>query len=168
MDAERAGRLVAELGTRVVVGPPMPLAGAAHSLRWARAAVRQIEAGILPAVPVTWCAEHLTTLWLLSDEELMEQLARHQLAPLAEFPDRTRLRLGDTLLAWLENGGKVQKIADELSVHPQTVRYRLRQLEQVFGERLHDPEARFAMEAVLRATEIRRTALDAAMAGGRS
>ena len=33
-------------------------------------------------------------------------------------------------------------MAKRLDVHPQTVRYRIRQLEQVFGGQLGDPEAR--------------------------
>jgi len=57
--------------------------------------------------------------------------------------------------------GKIPKVAAELVVHPQTVRYRLRQLEQVFGDRLHDPGARFTMEMVLRAMTLRRESREA-------
>jgi hypothetical protein len=35
------------------------------------------------------------------------------------------------------------------------VRYRVRQLKQAFGDRLDDPEARFAMQAALRASVLR-------------
>jgi hypothetical protein len=38
-----------------------------------------------------------------------------------------------------------------LHVHPQTVRYRLRQLEELFGDQLLDPDLRFDLEIVLRA-----------------
>ncbi|MEV6877679.1 helix-turn-helix domain-containing protein [Amycolatopsis sp. NPDC051128] len=148
-------RGLARLGTRVAVGPPTDLAAAAHSLRWARTALRLVGDGALPDVPVTWCAEHLTTLWLLSDEDLADQVAQRELAPLAQFPDRTRRRLGETLLSWLQNGGNSEKIAVDLAVHPQTVRYRVRQLRQAFGERLDDADARFAMQAALRASGLR-------------
>ncbi|MET8998593.1 helix-turn-helix domain-containing protein [Amycolatopsis sp. NPDC004169] len=157
VERERLQHIAAELGVRIVVGPPTPLDKAANSLRWARAAERLVAAEVLPGTRITWCAEHLTTLWLLSDEDLVDQLARHELGPLAGFPEATRLRLAETLLSWLGHGGKVPKIAAELVVHPQTVRYRLRQLEQVFGDRLHDPKTRFTMEMVLRATALRRT-----------
>ena len=90
-------------------------------------------------MPVTWCAEHLTTLWLLLDEHLTDQVARRELAPLTQFPDRTRRRLGETLLSWLQNGGNSEKIAVDLSVHPQTVRYRVRQLKQAFGDASRGP-----------------------------
>ena len=39
----------------------------------------------------------------------------------------------------------------ELDVHPQTVRYRVKQLRELFGERLEDPEARFELSLALRA-----------------
>ena len=42
-------------------------------------------------------------------------------------------------------------IAAALDVHPQTVRYRVRQLRDLFGERLEDPEARFELSLALRA-----------------
>lgn len=148
-------RFFASLGVRAAVGPLVSPAEAAHSLRWARTTLRLVGDGGLPDAPVTWCAEHLTTLWLLSDSPLAEQVARQELAPLTQFPDRTRLRLGETLLSWLENGGNSEKIAVDLSVHPQTVRYRVRQLKQAFGERLDNPEARFAMQAALRASALR-------------
>jgi DNA-binding PucR family transcriptional regulator len=43
-------------------------------------------------------------------------------------------------------------------VHPQTVRYRVRRLEQAFGGLLGDPDARFTLELVLRATRLRERA----------
>ena len=62
---------------------------------------------------------------------------------------RTRLRA--TLRAWLDNPGQVTVVAGELHVHPQTVRYRVAQLRELFGERLDDPEARFELALALRA-----------------
>jgi DNA-binding PucR family transcriptional regulator len=38
-------------------------------------------------------------------------------------------------------------------VHPQTVRYRLKQLRELFGARLEDPEARFELALALRAAD---------------
>ncbi|MGW3963680.1 PucR family transcriptional regulator [Amycolatopsis sp. NPDC005003] len=160
VDRERLQRIAADLGVRIVVGPSTPLDKAANSLRWARAAERLVAARALPPARITWCAEHLTTLCLLADEDLVDQLARHQFGPLAGFSEATQLRLAETLLSWLGHGGKIPKIAAELVVHPQTVRYRLRQLEQVFGDRLHDPETRFTMELVLRAMALRRASRD--------
>lgn len=118
-------------------------------MRVVRKPGRLVSEGVLPDAPVTFCADHLTTLWLLSEE--------HQLAPLADFPRNSRRRLEGTLLSLLETKGNIREAAAQLDVHPQTVRYRLRQLEEAFGEQWHDPEARFAMEAALRAAKLRRS-----------
>jgi D-lactate dehydrogenase len=82
---------------------------------------------------------------LRADPELAEELAASRLAPLAGAE-----RLEPTLRAWLDRPGQIQAIAHELGVHPQTVRYRLRQLRDLFGTRLEDPEARFELALALR------------------
>ena len=71
--------------------------------------------------------------------------------PLADLADGPRARLTGTLRAWLDRPGQVQAVAAELGVHPQTVRYRMRQLRELFGDRLEDPESRFELALALRA-----------------
>ena len=41
-------------------------------------------------------------------------------------------------------------MAARLGVHPQTVRYRLGRLREVFGDALEDPDARFELDLALR------------------
>jgi DNA-binding PucR family transcriptional regulator len=41
-------------------------------------------------------------------------------------------------------------VAHQLHVHPQTVRYRLRQIHELFGDQLRDPERRFELQLALR------------------
>jgi hypothetical protein len=43
------------------------------------------------------------------------------------------------------NMGNRKAVADELHVHPQTVRYRLTQLRELFGSALDDPATRAAL-----------------------
>jgi hypothetical protein len=43
------------------------------------------------------------------------------------------------------NMGNRKVVADELHVHPQTVRYRLTQLRELFGSALDDPATRAAL-----------------------
>ncbi|MCP9953748.1 helix-turn-helix domain-containing protein [Actinomadura madurae] len=74
------------------------------------------------------------------------------------FSPRQRDRLLDTLRASLVTRGTATDIAGELGIHPQTVRYRMRQVEGILGDRLADSEARFAIEAVLRAMRLRERA----------
>jgi DNA-binding PucR family transcriptional regulator len=96
--------------------------------------------------------DHLAGLLLAADPEIAADLAASRLAPLDELAAGPRERLRETLAAWLDRPGQVQAVAAALDVHPQTVRYRVRQLRDMFGERLEDPDARFELALALRAT----------------
>ena len=84
--------------------------------------------------------EQLAALLLHADRGLLDDLAHRRLAPLADETERSRERLSETLLAWLDHQGRVPEIAAALHVHPQTVRYRLGRLRECFGSALDDPE----------------------------
>ncbi|CAM5606224.1 PucR family transcriptional regulator [Streptomyces griseorubiginosus] len=129
-------------GRPAAIGPTVPVAEAAHSLRWAVRALGLMGRGLLPRQGVVRCADHLSTLLLHSDEPMLGRLRARALAPLDAVSEGQRERLAETLLAWLLSGSNVPEVATRLHVHPQTVRYRLRQLDKVFGEALHDPGAR--------------------------
>jgi DNA-binding PucR family transcriptional regulator len=79
------------------------------------------------------------------DPWLLERLREQVLAPMADLPPTTRKRLEDTLAAWLTSMGDRQAAARMLQVHPQTVRYRLRQLQDLFGDALVDPPSRLRL-----------------------
>jgi DNA-binding PucR family transcriptional regulator len=159
VDSARRSALDAALtGRRAAVGLTVPLCDATHSLRWARRALALNRAGIIGDAGVTYCEDHMLALWLLSDEPLVEQLARRQLGALAGLTPLQRQRLTETYGTWLETRGTAAEMAGRLNVHPQTVRYRLRKLEQTLGGVLDDPDARFTMELVLRATRLRERA----------
>ena len=97
--------------------------------------------------------EHLPALLLAAEPALAADLARSRLAPLDSLAAGPRERLVATLRAWLDRPGQVQAVAAALDVHPQTVRYRLKQLRELFGTRLEDPEARFELSLALRAAD---------------
>ena len=137
-------------GRRVAVGPPVPLERAAYSLGIARRALSLARRGALPDEPVLHCADHLPALVLLADEYLLGQIVRQALAPFDDLTAKQRERLTATLLAWLETRGGINEIATRLAVHPQTVRYRMHQLEELLGDRLDDPAERLTMEIALR------------------
>ncbi|HVK24183.1 MAG TPA: helix-turn-helix domain-containing protein [Actinokineospora sp.] len=138
-------------GHRICVGPTVPLADAATSRRWARRTMELMDRGIIKGGPVVWCRDHLTTLWLLADEFLVGELIKGALAPLADLTAKQRARTVETLLAWLAGRGSAPEIAEQLHVHPQTVRYRMRQVEKLFGDRLTAPGSRLDLEIALRA-----------------
>jgi hypothetical protein len=137
------------------IGPAVPLARASRSLRWARQALALNQRGI-PFWPerVVRCADHLATLVIFADEELAQALSAARLVPFQELRPPQRDTLAETLLSWLQNGGNAKAVARQLHIHPQTARYRLRQLQSLFGETLDDPDSRFELEIALRARRL--------------
>ncbi|MFB4301319.1 PucR family transcriptional regulator [Actinomadura sp. NTSP31] len=142
-------------GRRAAVGLTVPPAQAADSLRWARQALALALDGVFDDEPVVLCEENLVALWLLSDPALVEQLTRRRLGILDGMTPGQQDRLTETLRTWLVTRGTAAEIAELLHIHPQTVRYRMRKIEQAFGEELADPEARFGIEVALRAAFLR-------------
>ncbi|GAA2595755.1 helix-turn-helix domain-containing protein [Streptomyces axinellae] len=137
------------------LGPPVPLADAVKSLRWAQSAVGLMERGLLPHGELLHCTDHTEALVLLPPEELIAGLTRRRLAPLDECGPTHSRRLAETLLAWLETRGGAPEVAGRLGVHPQTVRYRLRQIRELWGDDIDDPDSRFELELVLRSMRLR-------------
>ncbi|HEY7883220.1 MAG TPA: helix-turn-helix domain-containing protein, partial [Streptosporangiaceae bacterium] len=141
--------IVSDPPPRAAIGPSVPLAGAAMSLRWARHALALARAGVVPAGPVR-CDQHLSTLLILADEDLAAALCGRRLAPLARLRPGQRDRIAETLLAWLQLGENAAEVAQRIHVHPQTVRYRMRQIHELFGDQLRDPDRRFELQLALR------------------
>jgi hypothetical protein len=89
-------------------------------------------------------------LRLGSDPRLASELAADRLAPLQGLSAGSRTRLTATLEAWLAEQGRLGAVAKRLGVHPQTARYRLGRLRELFGSALDDPDERFWLELALR------------------
>ncbi|MFE1400108.1 PucR family transcriptional regulator [Nocardiopsis dassonvillei] len=141
-------------GSCAVLGPSVPLDRAPLSLARARDLAELVRTGVVPGGGVVRWDDHLPVLLLSRDPELVAEMTRSRLAPLAPLRPPQRERMADTLLAWLESGLNANEAAERLRIHPQTVRYRLRQLEELFGERLREPGERFELELVLRARRL--------------
>ncbi|MFF2961549.1 helix-turn-helix domain-containing protein [Streptomyces sp. NPDC057963] len=154
-DARRHMLDEALLGTHAAIGLTVPTALASDSIRWARRVLELVDTGVIDDAPVILCEDHLITLWLLSDPVLVDQLAQRELAPISKISATRRERLVETLRIWLDTRGTAAHMGELLDVHPQTVRYRMRNLESIFGKQLTDPESRFSTEAVLRALRLR-------------
>ena len=133
-----------------------PVVGWTHTARSARRAFathRLLEEGRIAGQGMVASDDHLPELILHRDESLAEALRVRALAPLEQETSRSHERLAETLLAWLDHQGSVPATAATLHVHPQTVRYRLGRLRELFGERLDDPRSRFELELALRTRE---------------
>jgi hypothetical protein len=151
--ADLLGKLQHAVGARHVaaLGPPVAWGDAALSLARARAVLELAAEGAAPDHGVLDAADHTTALLLRSDRRLAQELVRTRLAPLAELAAGPRARMTTTLAAWLAEQGRLQAVAERLHVHPQTVRYRLGRLRELFGDALDDPQRRFELELALRA-----------------
>jgi DNA-binding PucR family transcriptional regulator len=141
-------------GRTAAIGPAVPLARAAMSLRWARHALALARSGIITGRGPVRCDQHLSTLLILADEDLAGALRASRLAPLARLRAGQRDRIAETLLAWLQSGENAAEVAQRIHVHPQTVRYRLRQIQELFGEQLRDPDRRFELHLALRLRQL--------------
>ncbi|PBC82610.1 PucR C-terminal helix-turn-helix domain-containing protein [Streptomyces sp. 2224.1] len=147
-------RLEAALkGRPAAVGHVVPATDTASSLRWARYLLTLAPGRVGPESRPAFVDDHLSALLLLQDESLADALTSRWLGPLEELTPRQSERLEVTLLAWLEGGG-APEAAKLLHVHPQTVRYRLRQIEKLFGPVLRDPRTRFELEMALRSRRL--------------
>ncbi|HEY4280834.1 MAG TPA: helix-turn-helix domain-containing protein [Conexibacter sp.] len=144
--AARAQRLEPPLA----VGPAIPPTEAGRSLRRAEALLDQRPPGAGTS-EILRSDDHEIDLLLGAAPELARAIAARRLAPLEALPAGQRARLLETLGGWLAHPARPQAIADELGIHVQTVRYRLRQLRDLLGDALDDPEARFELMVALRA-----------------
>jgi PucR C-terminal helix-turn-helix domain len=81
----------------------------------------------------------LPEIVLGADPDALGDLRARVLAPIRALrPDPAR-RLTDTLRSWLLHSGRRDAVAADLVVHPQTVRYRMGQVRDLYGDRLNEP-----------------------------
>jgi hypothetical protein len=137
-EGARAVLLRALQGRSAIVGPPRPWASVASS--YARA-VRALRLGLTAEPPGPLDTEQrLPDLVLRADDEALADLRAAVLAPLDGVSPGVREKLTATLRSWLLHHGRREQVAAQLFVHPQTVRYRMGQLRDLFGDRLDDPQ----------------------------
>ncbi len=131
-------------------------AGLGTTVDWAQAAVSFARAKAAlelagPPPALISARERAGELLLRSDRVLAGELAADRLAPLQGLSPGSRARLTETLRVWLAEQGRLGQVAQRLEIHPQTARYRLGRLRELFGECLDDPDSRFWLELALRA-----------------
>ena len=130
-------------GRHAVVGPPRPWTDARASYDRAAQTLARTE----PAKdgnPID-SEHHLADLVIGADPDALADLRAQVMEPLAALPAATRERLAQTLLSWLLHQGRREDVAADLQVHAQTVRYRMGQLRDLYGDQLRDPQIVRAM-----------------------
>ena len=123
---------------RVGISPPFhELTETIDALRFARLAVTgKPTADSLVAVfddtPLAIAA--------VSAPEVMAKIRSSVLGPLYGLPAEERTVLLDTFQAWLQAGGSANDTAAKIYCHPNTVRHRLRRIEELTGRSLSRPK----------------------------
>lgn len=153
-DPEGPGRLeqLRRAATRatIALGPPAGPAEAARSWGLAKALLVARTTGAVGGAGLLRTEDHLVDLLLAANPQLTSLLAARRLAPLAGLTPKAAERMRQTALAYVRHHGNAVAMAAELDVHPQTARYRIARLKELFGDQLDDPDARFELEIALR------------------
>lgn len=116
----------------------------------ATTAFMAIEAGAVAGPGLVRAEEHLVDLALFNSRDLLAQLRARTVKPMAELTPKARSRMSETALAYIEHRGNAAEMARRLDIHPQTARYRIGKLREIFGDRLDQPAERLALELSLR------------------
>ncbi len=154
-DPEGPGRLGqlrrASSKTILAVGPATDLTRVSASWNLAKALFLAAGTGAISDEGLLRAEDHLADLLLAGNPQLINPLAAKRLAALEGLTPRARERMGETALVYVRHHGNAVAMANELQVHPQTARYRIARLRELFGDDLDDPDARFELELALRA-----------------
>ncbi|GAA3706379.1 PucR family transcriptional regulator [Microlunatus aurantiacus] len=132
---------------QAVVGPARPWLAVRASYDRAVRTLALVAAAEPELVHPVDSEDHLVDLVVGADGEALADLRARVLEPLAELAEATRERLAETLLCWLLHQGRREEVAEALHVHAQTVRYRMQQVRELYGDRLLDE--RFVRELVV-------------------
>jgi hypothetical protein len=125
-------------GRQAVLGPARPWSLARSSYDRAARTAAMFVVGPTHDDPVD-SEDHLARLIVSADPEALDDLRARVLAPLGDLRPATRERLEETLRSWLLHQGRRDAVAAELHVHAQTVRYRMGQVRELYGDQLDDP-----------------------------
>ncbi len=124
--------------SRVGVSPPYD---DADRIDLAFKLARTALAASTAADPVTVFDRSPLTMAALADAEVAHRVVQVVLGELEDLPRDDRDVLLDTLAAWSTHNGSASETAVHLYCHPNTVRYRLRRLEERTGRSLTKPRA---------------------------
>lgn len=137
-----------------VIGPARPWVDVASSVH---RVMRAVELNLACDITVDTDA-YLTDLVLRADTDALADLRAKALAPLVGLRPSVKDKLIETLRAWLLHHGRRDDVAAALFVHPQTVRYRIGQLRELYGDKLEDPTTVLQLTLALGAAQTRSNA----------
>ncbi|MFC9553598.1 PucR family transcriptional regulator [Rhodococcus sp. NPDC056960] len=137
---------------RAAIAIPVPDLGEVAGARVEVDRVLDGTAATFPEGRVTTLAESRTAVLF---GEILDLLAEHRelhdprLDALVDYDDKHASNLQDSAEAYLAAHGDVRAAAAVLQVHPNTLRYRIRRVEEIVGIDLHDASDRMLFELQL-------------------
>lgn len=90
---------------------------------------------------------------ILRSSPLADRMLGEAIGPLREYDERRNAELLRTLRAFFDSGYNLTRAAATLSVHPNTVVYRLRRVRELSGRDPHDPNDLLLLSLGLRLAE---------------
>lgn len=138
-------RVHGSAGRSVAVGPAVSVTRLPEAVRLTRHAARSRDTDAPVEVETM-----LSELVVAPDGLLGEMLVDARLAPLHELPVTRRVRIGTTVLTWLQSGRPLNEVARTLGHPPQTVHSQVAVARKLLGDDLNDPERRLELILALR------------------
>jgi PucR-like helix-turn-helix protein/diguanylate cyclase with GGDEF domain len=124
-----------------------------RALHYARLVLGSLPAG---APVVAQFEETPLRVLAAAAPEAAGALVQAVLGPVLDLPAQDRATLLETLQAWFDAGGSAVETGRRIYCHPNTVRYRLRRLQEHTGRSLEDPKAVAELLAALDALRLLR------------
>jgi hypothetical protein len=153
-DPTGPGRLkelkLAMSGRPSAIGPASSPSRFLESWQLARSAFEAVSSDALHAEGLIRVEDHLVDLALYRSRDLIARLREQTMAPIGDLTPKAHARMAETALAYVENAGNAAEMARSLNIHPQTARYRIARLRELFGDDLDRPDRRLALELSLR------------------
>jgi purine catabolism regulator len=131
----RAQGEVDELPVSVAIGGfHNSLKGLAHSYREAETAL-SIGKKMVRRRPIIWYDDiaHYDLLHRIADQPGCQRWLERTLGPLLEYDASNHTELVKTLETFFDCNQMAQQAAHRLSIHPKTLKYRLRRIEEILG-----------------------------------
>ncbi|WP_327213063.1 PucR family transcriptional regulator [Rhodococcus sp. Leaf278] len=150
--ADAVGRIERRTSLALRAAVAAPIADL-EAVAVARFEVDRVLDGTTGEVRVTTLEESRTSVLLGEILELIgnhEQLRDPRIAELDRYDASNDSRMRESLETYLACFGDVRSAADRLHVHPNTLRYRIRRVEQILDLDLTDSDARLLVEIQLR------------------
>ncbi len=86
---------------------------------------------------------------VIPQRQLLVQFCREQLGVLCFTSEVEYIKLKDTLRQYLNQFGNQQSVSEELAIHRNTLRNRLKKIEELLGASLDDPFIRLNLQNAL-------------------